>query len=101
MCVFYRALVCTVYVHLRGEDGQVPVQNNIGQSVDQWLIVDDQEHLDSTETKCMLSMPGARTVGNQTAFTQYGKINCRVYICLKIHLNNAKCFSLPLQPPNK
>lgn len=41
----HRALVRAVRVRLRREDGQVPVEDDVGQGVDQRLVVDDQEHL--------------------------------------------------------
>lgn len=45
VCVCYRVLVCAVFIGLSAEDRQVSVENNIGQGVDHWLIVDDQKNL--------------------------------------------------------
>lgn len=47
--IYYRVLVCAVGVCLWDEDRQVSIQNNVGQGVDQRLIVDDQEHLENTQ----------------------------------------------------
>lgn len=41
----YRVLVSAERVRLRREDGQVPIQDDVGQRVDKRLVVDDEEHL--------------------------------------------------------
>lgn len=43
--VRYRILVCAMYIHLWGEDGQVSIEDDVSQGVDQWLVVDNQKHL--------------------------------------------------------
>lgn len=49
VCVYYRVLMCAVYVCLWGEDRQISIKDNICQGVDQRLIVDDQKHLEKTQ----------------------------------------------------
>lgn len=46
----YRVLVRVVRVRVRREDGQVAVEDDVGQRVDQRLVVDDEEHLERGET---------------------------------------------------